>query len=75
MTILHVDDETAARLRQLAALSGAASVEEYLRMSVGLTSRGPASTADFESELEPLLSDGPTLPADFSRADIYAEHD
>jgi predicted DNA-binding antitoxin AbrB/MazE fold protein len=32
-------------------------------------------SADFGAELDPLLFDGPTLPADFSRADIYAEHD
>jgi predicted DNA-binding antitoxin AbrB/MazE fold protein len=30
---------------------------------------------DFDGELEPLLFDGPSLPADFSRADIYADHD
>jgi predicted DNA-binding antitoxin AbrB/MazE fold protein len=30
---------------------------------------------DFDDELEPLLFDGPSLPADFSRADIYADHD
>ena len=29
----------------------------------------------FDSELEPLLFSGPTLPPDFSRADIYADHD
>ncbi len=31
--------------------------------------------ADFSAELEPLLFDGPSLPADFSRAGIYADHD
>jgi predicted DNA-binding antitoxin AbrB/MazE fold protein len=30
---------------------------------------------DLDAELESLLFDGPTLPADFSRADIYADHD
>jgi predicted DNA-binding antitoxin AbrB/MazE fold protein len=30
---------------------------------------------DFESELDALLFSGPTLPSDFSRADIYADHD
>jgi predicted DNA-binding antitoxin AbrB/MazE fold protein len=34
-----------------------------------------AATADFDAELEPLLFDGPNLPPDFSRADIYADHD
>jgi hypothetical protein len=36
---------------------------------------GDASAADFAAELETLLFDGPNLPADFSRADIYADHD
>ena len=35
----------------------------------------PGQNADFDAELEPLLFDGPNLPADFSRADIYADHD
>jgi hypothetical protein len=30
--------------------------------------------SEFDRELEPLLLDGPNLPADFSRADIYADH-
>ena len=35
----------------------------------------PRENADFDTELAPLLFDGPNLPADFSRADIYADHD
>jgi predicted DNA-binding antitoxin AbrB/MazE fold protein len=30
---------------------------------------------DFDEQLEALLFDGPSLPADFSRADVYADHD
>lgn len=33
------------------------------------------SIAEFERELDELATDGPTLPRDFSRADIHAEHD
>jgi predicted DNA-binding antitoxin AbrB/MazE fold protein len=29
----------------------------------------------FDAELESLLFSGPSLPPDFSRADIYADHD
>jgi predicted DNA-binding antitoxin AbrB/MazE fold protein len=29
----------------------------------------------FERELDSLLFDGPSLPQDFARADIYADHD
>jgi predicted DNA-binding antitoxin AbrB/MazE fold protein len=38
-------------------------------------SGGRSASAEFEAELEPLLFDGPSLPADFSRGDIYAERD
>ena len=36
---------------------------------------GRKADAAFGEELEPLLFDGPSLPPDFSRADIYADHD
>jgi len=38
------------------------------------TSSAPQN-ANFDAELELLLFDGPNLPPDFSRADIYANHD
>jgi hypothetical protein len=34
-----------------------------------------ATGVEFDDELESLLFDGPSLPADFSRADVYADHD
>ena len=34
-----------------------------------------APSTDFDAALEPLLFDGPSLPPDFSRADIYSDHD
>jgi len=63
---------------QAAAKANGLSVDEYLRRLVRPEGNGnlPAfSVADFERELDELVSDGPTLPRDFSRADIYAEHD
>lgn len=36
---------------------------------------GTLSDVEFDRQLDELCSDGPTLPADFSRADIYADHD
>jgi hypothetical protein len=33
------------------------------------------TAADFDAELQPLLLDGPNRTADFSRGDIYADHD
>jgi predicted DNA-binding antitoxin AbrB/MazE fold protein len=36
---------------------------------------GDTADRDFDRELDALLFEGPSLPADFSRADIYADHD
>jgi predicted DNA-binding antitoxin AbrB/MazE fold protein len=33
-----------------------------------------SSSADFDRQLDLLLFDGPSLPVDFSRADIYCDH-
>ena len=76
MTSIHVDDDTAEGLTELARASHM-TVAEFLR-TLALHSRAAmteATAADFDAELEPLLLDGPTLPADFSRADIYLDHD
>jgi len=41
----------------------------------GAESAQSLSAEDFERELLALTSDGPTLPPDFSRDDIYSDHD
>jgi predicted DNA-binding antitoxin AbrB/MazE fold protein len=56
------------------------ALPDQARVKLTVESASPAdsSTApstDFDAELEPLLFDGPNLPADFSRADIYSDHD
>ena len=73
MTSIQVDDDAAEVLNEMATVHHM-TLAEFLR---SLAARGVASgpAADFEKELEPLLFDGPTLPADFSRADIYRDHD
>ena len=44
-----------------------------------LPAAGPAPVAlsdeEFDRQLAELSADGPTLPADFSRADIYLDRD
>ncbi|MBW3595743.1 MAG: hypothetical protein KY475_00545 [Planctomycetes bacterium] len=76
MTSIQVDDYTAKALSVIAT-ARQMTVEEYLRSlaasEVALLNNEPVT--DFDRELEPLLFDGPNLPADFSRADIYADHD
>jgi len=60
---------------------GNSTVEDYLRVVLGADvsrrTQFPLSDAEFESILADLSSDGdlPSLPADFTRADIYSEHD
>lgn len=63
-----------------AASLGLGSAEEYLRVVFGAVPRetaSPLSDEEFSQILSELSSnaDLPTLPANFSRADIYADHD
>lgn len=77
MPQILVDESTLFGL-QAAAKATRLSIDEYLRRLARPEGNGnlPAfSVADFERELDELVSDGPTLPRDFSRADIYAERD
>ncbi|HTI51532.1 MAG TPA: hypothetical protein VL475_11295 [Planctomycetaceae bacterium] len=77
MAILEIDPDVAERLNALAAASGM-TAEAYLNLLLPAWANGGAPRLS-ESELDSLLSensfDGSTLPADFSRADIYDEHD
>jgi len=54
-----------------------AIIERLVRAEEGSTDLAPSSQEDFEQILDQLcegLPSLPTLPADFSRADIYGEH-
>jgi hypothetical protein len=77
MPHIYVDDKTLSRLEAGAKTRGL-TVDGYLQSLVEQEGNGnppPFSPADFERELDELATDGPSLPRDFSRADIYAEHD
>jgi hypothetical protein len=76
---VNIDEATHRQLRAKAELLGL-SVSEYLARLAASDStvevrREHEATLDFDAELESLLFSGPALPADFSRADIYADHD
>ena len=80
MTTIELDDGTARALTQ-AAQAQSMSVDDFVRLLVlgeqnkkGLAISGPES-GDFNSELDGLLFSGPSLPTDFSRADIYSDHE
>ena len=77
MPQILVDDKTLSGLDAVAKARGL-TVDRYLESLVNEQGNGnlPAfSVADFERELDELATGGPTLARDFSRADIYTEHD
>jgi hypothetical protein len=76
MISIQIDENTAKALTTIANARHT-TVAEYLRSLVAneLALLEVNATGEFDQELEPLLFDGPPLPADFSRADIYADHD
>jgi hypothetical protein len=76
---VNIDEATHRQLREKAERHGL-SLGEYLARLAASESmvevRGEhEATLDFDAELQSLLFSGPVLPADFSRADIYADHD
>jgi len=76
MASLDIDERTAAELNAAATAKGV-SVEKPMDagVSTGKDRRQSITAEEFLSEVESLSFDGPTLPADFSRADIYYEYD
>lgn len=76
MSIIEIDEQTAKELQDAAQVQGV-SVAEFVRMRVlgksFVKSGKQKDDFDFDSELDGLLTSGPTLPADFSRADIYTD--
>ena len=79
MTTIELDEKIAQALEE-AARSRGMTVQEYVRSHVvgkqnGIHASDARCDVDFDSELDGLLFSGPTLPADFSRADIYSDHE
>jgi len=87
MAPLDIDERTASELIE-AAIAEGASVESLLQSLREITenqegadaspwreAKQPISAEQFLTEVEELSFDGPTLPVDFGRADIYNEHD
>jgi hypothetical protein len=77
MATVELDPHTADQLNALAAASGM-TAEAYLKLLLPASANGARAKLSL-TELDSLLSenafDGPTLPTDFSRADIYDGHD
>ncbi len=79
MAHVNLDDRTAESLAAQAAAQGL-SIDEYvkhlLRRENGDHAKLPRISADdLDRLIDSEATDTPGLPADFSRADIYADHD
>ncbi len=79
MANLNLDDQTAEFLQGRAMALGI-SVDQFLRQLVQTvqmheTQRSTISVEELDRLLDAEATDTPGLPADFSRADIYDEHD
>lgn len=77
MATVELDKNTAEQLKALAAASGM-SPDAYLKLLLPVSANGAEARLSAD-ELDTLLQqhafEGSTLPADFSRADIYDKHD
>jgi hypothetical protein len=75
MVTIQIDEQTANSLERQAADAGL-SVAEYLRSLVPVpTDKTRPSWDEMESQFVALSTPGPSLPVDFSRADVYGDHD
>lgn len=75
MISIQIDEITAEGLERNASSVGL-SITDYLRSLVNPPTADPRLSWDeLESQFVSLSTDSPSLPADFSRADIYMDHD
>jgi hypothetical protein len=75
MASIQIDEQIATVLQDQAQRSGI-SLSEYLRELLPVSEMKPRPSWDeIEAEIKALSSPGPSLPADFSRADMYDDHD
>ncbi|MBI3838892.1 MAG: hypothetical protein HY288_13295 [Planctomycetia bacterium] len=78
---LSISPDLERLIAEQAVAMGFASPEEFLRALVtrdsAVSAPSELSNAEFLQLWDSLASDEemPSLPADFSRADIYADHD
>jgi len=75
MVTIQIDEQTAKTFESAASVAGL-TLAEYLRSLAEAESKPilQATWDELEKKFEELSVDG-SLPKDFSRADIYADHD
>lgn len=78
MVSISFDSITARELMDAAGARGM-TVQDFVREQLLLQTtphmKLEFSAAKFDEQLDGLLLNGPSLPEDFSRADIYSDHD
>lgn len=79
MPNLELDEATVQALKE-AALSRNMTIDEFIRLRLlgnrsECLSASTSSFVNFDVKLDELIFYVPSLPADFSSADIYADHD
>jgi len=77
MITMELDEQTALQLQALAAASGMTPAQ-YLKMMFPVVREEVPVRLEMEQWdhlVSELSFDGPSLPGDFSRIDIYGEHD
>jgi hypothetical protein len=76
MVSIQLQDSVAAALSFQANKQGL-SLEAFLTQIAAKSDqpKQPVNFDEWERELDELSFDAPPLPADFSRADIYLDHD
>jgi hypothetical protein len=81
---IEMDEKTAKTLERLSAQAAAqrlplnAYLEQFIQADDHAAAQHRVSLAEFDKILDELAArpgGAPILPADFSRADIYADHD
>jgi len=78
MAVIEIEDKLAKALRAQAAVRDM-TLETFLkRIAEMATPIHPATEflpEEFDRSIAELSSESPVLPGDFSRADLYADHD
>jgi len=74
MSLIEIDDQTAKELQDAAH---GVNVAEFVRLRIlgkaASADNAVAGDLDFDAKLDSLVFSGPTLPASFSRSEIYTD--
>ena len=73
MVTIQVDEQTAERIAALAREHGVTAAEVLKRL-IPAEQPKHCQADQLLAEIDQLSFDGPSLPTDFSRADIYQDH-